>query len=100
MRSRIGFVATAGLLIAGCAGQAPEPHIVLKPVPVATPVGCVVGRPAEPQSLLERVPDETWDALAPGAKARAVEAQAGERMNYADALKAATSGCKDAPAKP
>lgn len=98
MRSRIGFVATAGLLIAGCAGQTPEPQIVLKPVPVATPVGCVVGRPDKPQTLAERVPDETWAALAPGAKARAVEAQAGARLNYEDALEAATSGCKDAPA--
>lgn len=99
MRSRIGFLASAGLLIAGCAGQTPEPRVVLKPVPAATPVGCVVNRPTPPQTLLERVRDETWNALAPGAKARAVEAQAGERMNYADALKAATSACKDAPAR-
>ncbi len=99
MRSRIGFVATAGLLIAGCAGQAPEPKIVLKPVPVATPVGCVVGRPDAPQTLAERVSDDVWASLAPGAKARAVEAQAGARMNYEDALAAATSGCKDAPGR-
>lgn len=99
MRSRIGFLASAGLLIAGCAGQTPEPRVVLKPVPVATPVGCVVGRPAEPQSLLDRVPDETWNALAPGAKARAFEVTAGELMNYIDELKAATSACKDAPAR-
>lgn len=99
MRSRIGFLALAGLLIAGCTGQTPEPRVVLKPVPVATPVGCVVGRPVEPQALAERIPDDVWATLAPGAKARAVEATAGERMNYVDELKAATSACKDAPAR-
>lgn len=97
MRSRLGFLAPAGLLIASCAGQTPEPRIVLKPVPVATPVGCVVNRPTPPQTLLERISDPDWDALAPGAKARAVEVTAGERMNYQDGLAAATSGCKDAP---
>lgn len=99
MRSRLGFLAPAGLLIAGCAGQAPEPRTVLKPVPVATPVGCVVNRPAAPLTLLERISDPDWAALAPGAKARAIEAQAGERMNYQDELAAATSGCKDAPSR-
>ena len=98
MRSRTGLAALAGLLIAGCAGKTPEPKIVLKPYPVATPVGCVVDRPTPPVTLLMRISDEAWSALAPGARARAVEAQAGERMNYQDALATATSGCKDAPA--
>ena len=97
MRSRLGFLAPAGLLIAGCAGPTPEPRTVLKPVPVATPVGCVVGRPTPPPTLLERISDPDWAALAPGAKARAVEGTAGDRMNYQDELAAATSGCKDAP---
>lgn len=95
MRSRDGIAALAGLL-AACA-HAPEQKIVLKPVPVATPVGCVVNRPSPPETLLVRISNEEWAALAPGARARAVEAQAGERMNYQDALAAATSGCKDVP---
>jgi len=33
--------------------------------------------------------------MPPGAKAAAVEARAGERMNYTDRLEAATSGCKE-----
>lgn len=96
MRSRLGFVALAGLLVSACAGK-PEPKIVLKPVPVATPVGCVVNRPAPPETLLARIPDDAWAMLAPGAKARAFEVQAGEKMNYLDELAAATSACKDAP---
>lgn len=96
MRSRIGLVALAGLL-ASC-GDKPEPRIVLKPVPVATPVGCVVDRPDAPVALAVRISDETWAMLAPGAKARAFEAQAGERLNYEDRLAAATSACRDAPA--
>lgn len=99
MRSRTGCAALAGLLIAGCAAT-PEPKSVLKTVPVATPVGCVVNRPAPPQTLLERFDDATWNTIAPGAKAQAVKVTAGERMNYQDELAAATSGCKDAPARP
>lgn len=99
MRSRIGFVATAGLLIAGCAGQTPEPQIMFKPTPVATPVGCVVDRPKRPQKLLERISDPEWEALAPGARAQAFNVTAGERMNYTEELEAATSACKDAPSR-
>jgi len=96
MRSRIGLVALAGLLISGCSDK-PELKIVLKPVPVATPVGCVADRPEAPMSLALRISDETWAMLAPGAKARAFEAQAGERLNYEDRLAVATSACRDAP---
>ncbi|MEZ0495386.1 hypothetical protein [Sphingomonas sp. IW22] len=61
--------------------------------PVAVAVGCVVNRPARVTPLRELVPAAQWAARAPGAKAQAVRAQAGRRMNHADALDAATRAC-------
>lgn len=99
MRAHLGRVVPVGLLtLAACAGKTPEPQIVYKEVKVAVAVGCVVERPAAVAPLSRRIPSETWRTLAPGAKAAAVQAQAGERMNYQDKLAAATSGCRDVQA--
>lgn len=63
-------------------------------VPVAT--GCVGtgGRPPAVQTLRERYSDAEWEAMPPGAKAAAVAAQGGERLNYEDRFKASTSACQ------
>lgn len=98
MRAHFGRVVSVGLLtLAACKTvPAPEPQIVYKEVKVAVSVGCVVDRPATVTPLRGRIHEQQWRALAPGAKAAAVQAQAGERMNYQDKLAAATSGCRDA----
>lgn len=64
-------------------------------VPVMVPTACVAeqGRPAKVAPLNRAVRREDWAKRAPGAKARAIQAQAGRRMNYGDELAAATSAC-------
>jgi hypothetical protein len=63
-------------------------------VPVAA--GCVAegGKPQPPRPLKGRYTPEQWGAMPPGAKAQAVAAQAGHRMNFEDQLAASTAGCK------
>lgn len=96
MRHRLVGTAAVGFLIAGC-GHKPLNDAPYRELPVAVAVGCVKDRPTAPQSLAERFTDDEWASLAPGAMARAVQAQAGDRMNYTDRLEAATKGCKPAP---
>jgi hypothetical protein len=43
--------------------------------------------------LASRISPSDWAARAPGAKAQAVRAQTGVRMNYEDRERAATSAC-------
>jgi hypothetical protein len=87
----------AGLTLMGC-GSTPPKSAGTDPVTVAVPVavGCVDsnGRPAPPPPLKQRYTREQWDSLAPGARANAVAAQAGERMNFEDRDRAATSACR------
>lgn len=64
-------------------------------VPVMVPTKCVAeqGRPDKVVPLNQKVSREEWQKRAPGAKAKAIQAQAGRRMNHADQLDAATSAC-------
>jgi len=96
-RSHEQFAAAGVLaLLSACASNPKvEPEREYRELPVAVAVGCVKDRPARPQTLLERFTDDEWSALAPGAMARSVEAQAGDRMNYSDRLDAATKGCRE-----
>jgi hypothetical protein len=84
--------------LVGCSTPAARPAQAEKPMPYAVPVAtaCVAtaGRPARPQPLAQRYTPQQWAALATGAKANAVAAQAGARMNYEDEEAAATSACK------
>lgn len=84
------------LALAGCAHRDPDTPPKLDTITVLVPVatGCIApsGRPAPVIPLKERYTEE-WQAMPPGAKASAVQAQAGDRLNYEDALRAATSGC-------
>lgn len=88
------------LALAACAHTqaAIKPAVEQVPVVVNVPVatGCIAdaGRPAPVKPLLKLYTPPVWNALAPGAKAEAVRAQAGVRMNYEDQDRAATSGCK------
>lgn len=94
--SLLGVVALA---LSGCGGRpksTPEPAVVYREVKVAVATGCVVKRPDPVQSMNSKMPMDQWRLLAPGAKASAVQAQAGERMNYEDALRASTSACGEA----
>jgi hypothetical protein len=95
MRAGFGLALLAGILT-GCATPEPEVKIEYRTVPVPVSVGCVVDKPAPVRPLNKQIAPEQWETLAPGAKAEAVKAQAGERMNYSDELEASTSGCKNA----
>lgn len=105
MRGSLGRVVLAGLLVsalAACAGRTPEPKIEYRTVSVPVPAPCAIDIPGIVKGLKVLIPLEQWQALAPGAKASAVEAQAGERLNYEERLSASYSGCpiKDSPAPP
>jgi hypothetical protein len=93
-------VALIAAATAGCATT--KTVSVDKPVPyaVAVATGCIDsrGRPAVPSSLKQRYTPEQWAALSPGAKAFAIEAQAGRRLSYEQLDRAATSGCTVAKA--
>ena len=86
----------AALIVASC-GEHPK-SAATEPVSYAVPVatGCVAkdGRPAPPQPLNRRYTAEQWAAMPPGAKAQAVAAQGGERMNFEDRDRAATAACR------
>lgn len=88
----------AAILIASCAGDHHAAAASERPAPFAVPVsaGCVAatGRPEKPQPLNRRYTAEQWAALAPGAKANAVAAQGGARLNFEDEDSAATTGCR------
>lgn len=101
LRRSLAFAALvmAAILIASCAGG--DHHAAAaaeKPLSFAVPVsaGCVAatGRPEKPQPLNRRYTAEQWAALAPGAKANAVAAQGGARLNFEDEDSAATTGCR------
>lgn len=98
MRNGLKFALFAGVLIAlsSCTSTPAEPRVEYRTVPVAVSAGCVVERPEAVVPLNQQVSSDQWGALAPGAKAEAVLAQAGDRLNYEDRLEAATSGCKNA----
>lgn len=99
--SKLAFSAAllaASLLLSACARPTPdkEPRVQFETVLVPVATGCIAegGRPTEVKPLKEQMSREQWGALAPGAKASSVQAQVGDRLNYEDALEAATSGCK------
>lgn len=91
-------LASSLFALAACAttASAPEPEKVPEIVAVEVATGCVAssGRPAEPDALSIAYPEAEWSKLAPGAKAEAIRAQAGKRLNYEDQDRAATSGCR------
>jgi len=97
MRLTAYIIAGSSLALAACAGNK---EIITERVPVEVrlPVatGCISesGRPDPVVPLNERMSADQWEALAPGAKARAVEAQSGRRMNNADEDRAATAACE------
>ncbi len=90
------------ILLAACAGHSPPPDTVTvyKEVPVRIPAGCVVDRPERVIPLNQRIPKSEWDARAPGAHAQSIRAQAAEKDNYIDKLRAATDGCPDVTKPP
>jgi hypothetical protein len=95
---------TLGLLTA-CNGTSMIHRVVdEKPMPyaVAVATGCIDsrGRPAVPILLKDRYTPTQWAAMAPGAKAFAVAAQAGRRLTYEELDRAATAGCTVAKPAP
>ena len=97
MRNRVFITVAAALLLAACTSN-PKSVVDSAPVPYAVPVaaGCVAegGKPEAPKPLRDHYPDEQWTAMPPGAKAQAVAAQGGHRLNYEDRFAASTAGCK------
>ena len=96
MRCSMRSIATVSslVLLAACAhAPAPEPTVQYRDAAIAVAVGCVVDRPPAPAPLVARISSADWAARAPGAKAQAVRAQAGIRLNFEDRLAASTSGC-------
>lgn len=89
-------IAFAVAMLAGCSSTGtPEPTIVYQEVPVRIPAPCVVDKPEPVVPMNQRVSAEEWTARAPGAKARTVQAQAGDRLNYEGRLEVATSACPE-----
>lgn len=89
----VAFLAV--IVLSGCATRTVTRHeIVEAPIAVATSCVDAAGRPSVPPALRERYTPQQWAALPPGAKAKAVEAQAGRRLNYEDEDRAATAGCR------
>ena len=97
-----GLVAIAalvlGLSLAACGTDRPRSAGDELPqayaVPVSSPCIAAEGRPAKVKPLNQRYPREQWATMPIGAKAQAVAAQGGERMNYEDRSEAATSACR------
>ena len=93
------FSLALALTLAACGGGGEQPKSAGETAPerYAAPVavGCVgrEGKPAEVQPLNQRYSDEEWAAMPLGAKASAVAAQGGERLNYEDRQRASTAGC-------
>lgn len=93
-------LASSLLMLAACSTtKAPiKPAVEQVPVEIAIPVatGCIAtnGRPAPVKPLRQQMKPDAWAKLAPGAKAAAIQAQAGIRMNTEDLDRAATSACK------
>ncbi len=92
------YIAIASsLLLAACTHvrNVPVDHIetITAAVPVAT--GCVAkeGRPKPPVPIKGTVTPADWKSHTVGARAAAIQAQAGRRMNYEDEDRAATSAC-------
>ncbi len=86
-----------GLLaaLAACAhGTPPEPAKEVHTATIRIPAPCVVNRPDAVTPLKDQVDAAIWAALAPGAHAQNIKAQAGTRMNYEDRLRAATAACQ------
>lgn len=95
---RIAIAAVLMAVLVGCAQNPPPPPAVVykeKDIPVG--VGCVSNKPAPVVRLNEQYTAAQWSALAPGAKAEAVRAQAGSHLNYEDHLNASVAGCQDSP---
>lgn len=90
------YLFAAAVTLGACQPQTKTVYVD-KPVPYAVPVatGCIdpKGRPAVPTSLRGTITPEAWAAMPPGAKASAVQAQAGRRLSYEELDRAATSGC-------
>lgn len=97
--SRLIPALAIGLALAACGGEKPKsagdaPAPERYAVPVAAPCVGSEGRPAAVQTLKQRYTDAEWAAMPPGAKAAAVAAQGGDRLNYENRLEASTSACK------
>jgi len=95
IRTILALAIASGLSACATHAPAPEPSIVYRDAAIAVPVGCVVDRPAPVLPLRARVAPAEWRTRAPGAKAQAIAAQAGRRMNHQTRTDAATSGCTD-----
>jgi len=96
MRRSTSFIALASsLVLAACTGRASSPEVRIETVPVAVPAPCVVSRPYKPVPLKDRIAATEWAKRPAGAKAQALVAQGGTRLNYTDALAASTSGCAE-----
>ena len=97
MRALYLCVAAASVLLAGCVSdQTPPPRVVYQEVKVPVAVGCVSGRPSPVEALKDVVSQPAWASMPTGAKAQAIRAQAGVRMNYEARLNASIAGCADA----
>tara|TARA_B100000678_G_scaffold269285_1_gene256216 strand:+ start:136 stop:405 length:270 start_codon:yes stop_codon:yes gene_type:complete len=83
--------------LAACAGssieKAPPPDVEIQTVKVPVSVGCVGDRGEAVVPLADRYSDADWRAKPVGAKAQAVRAQAGRRLNERDRERAATAAC-------
>lgn len=88
------------IMLAACASHKSPINLLPEQVPhdvnVAVATGCIAttGRPAPVDPLNKTITPDEWKKKPPNAKASAVLAQAGRRLNYEQADAAATSACK------
>lgn len=91
MRSILPAAAPLALLAACSTPTIVKDRISTVSVPVIQK--CAGDKPASVAALRDRVDQAAWGALSPKQKAETAAAQALRRMNYSDALTAATSAC-------
>lgn len=91
MRSILPAAAPLALLAACSAPTVVKERISTVSVPVIQK--CAGDKPAAVPALRDRVDQAAWEAMSPKQKAETAAAQALRRMNYGDALSAATSAC-------
>lgn len=91
MRSILPAAAPLALLAACSTPTVVKERISTVSVPVIQK--CASDKPAAVPALRDRVDLAAWDAMSPKQKAETAAAQALRRMNYGDALTAATFAC-------
>lgn len=83
-------------MLAGCSTPDTVVQERVERVNVPVAVGCVVNRPTPPEPLKSVISADQWAEMTVSQRAAAVSAQALRRLNFGEALNAATGACPPA----